>query len=114
MFFLLRLIINALIIIGIAYLVPGISVSSFYTAMLVAIILGVINAIIRPVIILLTLPVNILSLGLFTLIINALLFWFTSTIVKGFQVEGFLPAFWGAFILWLVSWLTNGFIKSIK
>jgi len=114
MFFLLRLISNALIIIGIAYLVPGISVSSFYTAMLVAIILGVINAVIRPIIILLTLPVNILSLGLFTLVINALLFWLTSTIVKGFTVEGFLPAFLGALILWLASWLTNGFIKSIK
>lgn len=114
MFFIIRLIINALIIIGIAYLVPGISVGSFYTALLVAIILGLINAIIRPIIILLTLPVNILTLGLFTLVINALLFWLVATIVKGFTVDGFLPAFWGALILWLVSWVTSGFIKSIK
>ncbi|MFA5070521.1 MAG: phage holin family protein [Patescibacteria group bacterium] len=114
MFFILRLVINALIIIGITYLVPGISVSSFYAALLVAVILGLINAIIRPLIIILTLPVNILSLGFFTLIINALLFWLVATIVKGFSVEGFMPAFWGALLLWLASWLTSGFIKSIK
>lgn len=114
MYFLLRLVINALIILGIAYWLPGIGVSSFYTALLVAIILGLVNAIIRPILILLTLPVNILTLGLFTLIINALLFWLVSTIVKGFTVEGFMAAFWGALILWLASWLTNGFIKSIK
>jgi len=114
MFFILRLIINALIIIGITYLIPGISVSSFYTALLVAIILGLVNAIIRPIIILLTLPVNILSLGLFTLIINASLFWLVSTIVKGFAVDGFMAAFWGALLLWLASWVTNGFIRSMK
>ncbi|MFH1366485.1 MAG: phage holin family protein [Patescibacteria group bacterium] len=114
MFFILRLVINALIIIGITYLVPGISVSSFYTALLVAVILGLVNAIIRPIIILLTLPVNILTLGLFTLVINALLFWFVSTVVKGFTVEGFTPAFWGALLLWLGSWVTNGFVRSIK
>lgn len=114
MFFILRLVINALIIIGITYLVPGISVSSFYTALLVAIILGLVNAIIRPIIILLTLPVNILSLGLFTLVINALLFWLVSTMVKGFNVDGFMPAFWGALLLWLASWVTSGFIRSMK
>jgi putative membrane protein len=114
MFFILRLVINALIIIGIAYLVPGITVSSFYTALLVAVILGLVNAILRPILILLTLPVNILTLGLFTLVINALLFWLVSTIIKGFTVDGFMPAFWGALLLWLGSWVTNGFVKSLK
>lgn len=114
MFFILRLIINALIILGLAYYLPGIEIGSFYTALLVAVILGLVNSIIRPILILLTLPVNILTLGLFTLVINALLFWFVSTVVKGFEVDGFWPAFWGALMLWLVSWLTNSFIKSIK
>lgn len=114
MFFILRLVINALIIIGITYLVPGISVSGFYTALLVAVILGLVNAVIRPILILLTLPVNILSLGLFTFVINALLFWLVSTIIKGFTVDGFMPAFWGALLLWLGSWVTSGFVKSLK
>ncbi len=114
MFFIFRLIINALIILGLAYYFPGIGVVSFYTALLVAVILGLVNAIIRPILILLTLPVTILTLGLFTLVINGLLFWFVSTVVKGFEVDGFGPAFWGALILWLVSWISNSFIKSIK
>jgi len=114
MYLILRLIINALIILGIAYYFPGITVSGFYSALIIALVLGLVNALIRPIIILLTLPVNVLTLGLFTLVINALLFWFVSTIVKGFEVDGFGPAFWGALVLSIVSWLTSSFIKSIK
>ena len=114
MYLILRLIINALIILGLAYYLPGIAVESFYAALIIALLLGLLNAVIRPILILLTLPVTILTLGLFTLVINALLFWFVSTVVKGFDVAGFGPAFWGALLLSLVSWLTNSFIKSIK
>ena len=114
MYLILRLIINALIILGLAYYLPGIAVESFYAALIIALLLGLLNAVIRPILILLTLPVTILTLGLFTLVINALLFWFVSTVVKGFDVAGFGPAFLGALILWLVSFLTNRFIKSIK
>lgn len=112
MHLLLRWLINALAILGIAYYVPGIGVSGFYAALIAALVLGIINALLRPILIILTLPVNILTLGLFTLVINALLFWLTSTIVKGFAVTDFRAAFIGALIMWLVSWLTNWLFKS--
>ncbi|MBN1326089.1 phage holin family protein [Candidatus Falkowbacteria bacterium] len=112
MYLLLRWLINALAILGIAYYIPGITVSGFYAALLAALVLGIINALLRPILVILTLPVNILTLGLFTLIINALLFWLTSTIVKGFQVADFKAAFIGALLMWIISWLTNWLFKS--
>jgi putative membrane protein len=109
---LLRWIINAAALLLIASMVPGIRISSFYSALIVALVLGVMNALVRPILIFLTLPITILTLGLFTLVINALLFWFVSSLVKGFEVTGFSPAFWGALILWAVSWVTNALLKS--
>ncbi|MDD5341447.1 MAG: phage holin family protein [Patescibacteria group bacterium] len=111
MYLLLRWLINALAILAIAYYVPGIGVSGFYAALIAALVLGIVNALLRPILIILTLPVNILTLGLFTLIINALLFWLTSTVVKGFVVADFKAAFIGALIMWIVSWLTNWLFK---
>jgi len=108
----IRWILSALTLLAISYYVPGISVHGFYTALIAALVLGLINALIKPLIILLTLPVNILTLGLFTLVINALLFWFASTVVKGFYVAGFWPAFWGAFIMWIVGWFLHGLFKK--
>jgi len=112
MFLILRWIVNALAILAIAYFLPGIGVSGLYAALIAALVLGIINAIIRPLVILLTLPVNILTLGLFTLVINAVLFWFASTIVKGFEVADFKAAFLGALIMWIVSWITNWLLKK--
>ncbi len=93
------------------YIVPGISVKNFYSALLAALVLGLVNAVIRPLLILLTLPVNILTLGLFTLVINALMLWFVASVVKGFDVKSFIAAFLGALVLWAVSWLTNALTK---
>jgi putative membrane protein len=112
MYLILRWLINAAAILLMAYYLPGIVVSGFYAAIIAALILGIINAIIRPLIILLTLPVNILTLGLFTLIINAFLFWFASTIVKGFEVADFKAAFLGALIMWIVSLVSNWLLKK--
>ncbi len=109
---LLRWLINAIAIMLIAIYLPGIGISSFYAALIAALVLGILNALIRPLLVLLTLPVNILTLGLFTLVINAFLLWVTSTIVKGFFVGGFWPAFWGALILSIVSWLTSWLLKK--
>ena len=86
---LLRWLVSAVALMLVAYYVPGIGVASLNTALVAALLLGLINALIRPIILVLTLPVNILTLGLFTLIINALLFWAVATIVKGFSVAGF-------------------------
>lgn len=104
---LLRLLVNALALMLVAFLVPGVTVSGLYAALIAAIILGLVNALVRPVLILLTFPVTILTLGLFTLFINGLLFWLVSTAVKGFEVNGFGAAFVGALFLWVVSWFTN-------
>ncbi len=111
---LLRWLINSLILILIAYFVSGIEVSSIYIALITALFLGLVNALIRPLLILITLPINILTLGLFTLVINALLFWFVATFVQGFEVASFVSAFIGAFLLAIGSWVTNRFIVSAK
>jgi putative membrane protein len=104
--FLLKWLINALALIVITKLVAGFHVDTFYSALVAALIIGLLNALIRPVLIILTLPVSIITLGLFTFVINALLIWFTSTIVKGFSVDGFWPALLAALILWAVSTIT--------
>lgn len=112
MYLLARWLVNALALLGAAYLVPGISISSFYTALMVALILGLINAVIRPILLVLTLPINILTLGLFTFVINGLLFWFVSTFIKGFMVSGFLSAVVGALVVSVLSWWGNKFLLS--
>lgn len=111
-FFLARLLLNALAVLAVAYLVPGVSVRSFGVAILAALVLGIINALVRPVLLLLSLPINILTLGLFTLVINALLFWLTSAIVSGFFVQNFRAAFFGAVVFWVVSWVANGILPE--
>lgn len=110
--FIVRWLINALLLLLIAYLLQGIEVANLYIALLAAAILGLVNALIRPIVILITLPINIITLGLFTLVINALLFWFVASFLEGFSITGFWPAFWGSLILSLGSWLSNKFIYS--
>ncbi len=104
---LLRWLLNALAVMAAAYLVPGVNVQSIWAALIAALVIGLINALVRPIILLLTLPINILTLGLFTLVINALMFWLASSIVKGFNIDGFWPAFWGALVFWIVSWAVS-------
>jgi len=104
----LRWLISALSVMAAAYIVPGVRVASFWSALIAALVIGLVNALVRPILLLLTLPINILTLGLFTLVINALMFWLASSVVKGFDVISFKAAFLGALIFWLVSWLVNG------
>lgn len=112
--FLVRIFLNALAVMLVAYLIPGVTVDSFPIAFLAALVIGLINALIRPLIELLSLPITILTLGLFTLVINALMFWLASAIVPGFTVAGFGAAFWGGLVFWIVSWLTNALIGKTK
>jgi len=112
--FIVRWVVNALAVMLAAYLVPGVSVRDFWSALIAAIVIGLVNAIVRPLAIILTLPINIITLGLFTLVINALMFWLASSIVPGFKVDGFWPAFGGALVFWAVSWLSNAFLKEAK
>jgi putative membrane protein len=87
-----------------AYLVPGVTVTGIWSAILVAVVLGVLNSVLRPILLLLTIPINILTLGLFTLVINTGMVLLTSVIVHGFQVAGFWPAFLFSVVVWLVNW----------
>jgi putative membrane protein len=107
-----RLLLNALALLTAPYLISGVDVANFYAALIAAVILGLVNAVIRPILILLTLPITILTLGLFTLVINSLLVLFVASFVKGFTVLGFWPAFFLSLFLWLVSWFTNLILKD--
>jgi putative membrane protein len=97
-----------------AYVVPGIAVADFWTALIAAIIIGLINALVRPILLILTLPINIFTLGLFTLVINALMFWLAASLVRGFEIRDFTAAFLGALVFWLVSWFTNSILGTGK
>ena len=106
-----RLLILVVAIMLVAYFVPGITVASIYTAFIVAIVLGVLNLTIKPILVIVTLPINIVTFGLFTFVINALLFWFVSSFVEGFAVSGFIAAFVGALVISVVSWFGHRLIK---
>lgn len=108
----LHWIVLSLAVLAAAYFVPGIQVASFLTALIVAAVLGFINTIIKPVIKILTLPINILTLGLFSLVLNGFFFWLVSRVVNGFTVATFMAAFWGALIVSIINWLGNRFIKK--
>ena len=108
----LRWIILALAIVIAAYLFPGIHVSSFGTALLSAMVLGILNAFFRPILIILTLPINILTLGLFTFVINAFLLMMTSGLIGGLIVNDFGSALLGSLIISLVSWFLSSFIND--
>jgi len=95
-----------------AYLLEGIKVSGFFSAFLAAAMLGFLNVFFRPVLILLTLPVNILTLGLFTFLINALILKMTSGVIPGFEVHGFWTAVLGALLISGVNWLLNAFFEK--
>jgi putative membrane protein len=105
-----RWVINALALLALPYLFDSIRIEGFYTALITALVLGLVNALIRPILIVLTLPLNILTLGLFTFVINGLLFWFVASFVKGFFVAGFWPAFWGALVYSIVSWALSALL----
>jgi putative membrane protein len=96
--------INSLALLAVAYVLPGIEVADFATAMVAAVVLGLVNAVIRPLLILLTLPATILTLGLFIFVINGLLFWMVGSWLEGFSVSGFWPGVFGAIVFSIVSW----------
>lgn len=107
MILLLRWLLFALAIMLTAWLIPGIEVASFPSALLVAVIMALINIFIRPLIVFITLPINLLTLGLFTLVINALLFMLAGYIAPGFAVDGFLSAFLGSIVLAFLGLIIN-------
>jgi putative membrane protein len=105
--FVLRVIVNTLAIVVAAKLVPGIEVDGVLAAIAAGLLLGVINAVVRPVLLVLTLPITLVTLGLFLLVLNGLCFWLVAAVVKGFQVAGFWSAVLGALVVSVVSWVVT-------
>jgi putative membrane protein len=100
---------SALVIIIASYIVPGVHVATFWTALLVAVVLGIFNVLLKPLLILLTLPINILTLGLFTIIINAIIILLVSKLVPGFTID----SFWSAILFSLLASLINIIVAKI-
>lgn len=105
---------SAFAIVVVAYYVPGFKVDTFTTALVVALVLGIINTVIKPIILILTLPINILTLGLFTFVVNAALILLVAQFVPGFVVVGFMPALVAAVVLWLINTVINFVVFPIK
>jgi len=110
MVLLINWVINALIIISLAYILPAVTVENFFVALVVAIVVGLLNAILRPILLLLTLPINILTLGLFTLVINAGIILLAEYLIPGFSVGGF----WWALLFGLILSLANFLFANQK
>ena len=116
MHFLIRLIVNAVALIIVAYIFQGhgVIVTSFVGALVAAFVLGIVNAILRPILILLTLPIQLVTLGLFTFIINGALFYLVGQWHLGLEVDGFWPAFWGAIVLGIVSFVLSSLLRGVE
>ena len=97
--------INTLALLALPYVIPGVKVDTFTAAVIAALVLGLINTLIRPILILLTLPATLLTLGLFIFVINGLLFWWVGSFVDGFHVSGFWAGFFGAIVYSIISFL---------
>ncbi len=107
-------VINAVALIALPYLFKSINVDTFATALIVAAVLGLINTLIRPLLVLLTLPVTILTLGLFIFVINGLLFWAVGSFVPGFHVDGFWSGVFGAIVYSVISWLLSSILLTSR
>jgi len=109
---LFRWIINAVALLVIAAVVPGFSLNTFYHALIAALLLGLVNALIRPILLILTFPVTVVTLGLFVFVVNALMLWLVSSVVKGFEISGFIPALLAALLLWGINLLANRLVDA--
>lgn len=107
-------IINAAALFALPYIFKSIQIDTFTTALIVALILSIVNTIIRPILFVLTLPITVLSLGLFIFILNGLMLWMVASFVKGFTIAGFWPAVFGAIVYSLISWAASSLLLGGK
>jgi len=105
-----RILITALALILVSKLIPGVAVDGLYPALIAALILGGLNVLVKPIIVILTLPISILTLGLFIFVINGILFWFAASFIEGFQVDSFFTAIVGALLVSVISTVGNWLI----
>jgi len=110
--YLVKWIVNSTALLVVAHIVSGVVIDDWVTVFIAALVLGFLNAFLRPVLVFLTLPVSVLSLGLFTLFINAFLFYLTAHLVRGFHVTGYRQAFVAALVFSVVSFLLNIVVRS--
>ena len=110
--FVVRVVLNTLAIVLAAKLVPGIEVDGVLAALAAGLLLGLINAIVRPVLVVLTFPITLVTLGLFLLVLNGLCFWLVAAVVKGFHVSGFWSAVLGALVVSIVSWVVTVLVSD--
>lgn len=113
MYILLSILINTIAVLITGYLLPGIHIANFLTALVVAVVLGIINAILRPIIFILTLPINILTLGLFSFVIMGLMVYLVSAIVPGFTVDNFGWAILFALIVAIINWFLSSLTPKV-
>jgi putative membrane protein len=106
-----RILLGALALLLVANFIPGVAITGLYPAVIAAIILGVLNAIVRPILVILTLPITIVTLGLFVFVINAALFMFAASFIDGFSVSGFIPALLGSIVVSIITAIGNKFIS---
>ena len=111
---LLLWILNAVALLAVTWLLPSIQVSGFGAALIAALVLGFINTLVRPVLALLTLPITVLTLGIFYLVLNGFLFWLASALLPGFHVEGFWAAVFGAILYGVIAWALSALIPDKK
>ena len=102
--------VNTAALVAVAYLMPSVSIASLPAALVGALVLGLVNAVIRPILVLLTLPVTVLTLGLFIFVINGLLFWAVGSFVEGFHVAGFWSGVLGALVFSIISWALSALV----
>lgn len=111
---LLLWLLNALALLAVAYLLPAIQVASFGWALAAALVLGLINTLVRPVLAILTLPITLLTLGVFYFVLNGLLFWLAGNLLPGFHVTNFGAAFVGAILYGVIAWVLSALIPGNK
>jgi len=105
-------VLNAIALLGVAYIYPGVQVQDWKSAAIAALVLGLVNTLVKPFLVLLTLPVTILTMGLFLFVLNALLFWGVAEVLPGFNVNGFWAAMLGAILYSLIVWLLSKLIPD--
>lgn len=110
--FLVRVLVNAMAIMLAAAVVPGIEARGVLSVVGAGLVLGLINAVVRPILLVLTFPLTLVTLGLFLFVLNAFCLWLTSVLVKGFEIHGFWPALFGSILVSVVSWVLTAFLSD--
>ena len=110
--FIIRVVVYTLALLVAAHVVPGIRLSGLTSALVAGLVLGIINAVVRPILVVITFPITLLTLGIFLLVLNAFCLKLVSFFVSGFQVAGWWPAFWGALLVSVVSWILTALISD--